>query len=243
MKQAFELRAQRVATLKRTGRLRWIRETGTRARLLESVETRLLPLRERWDDIDAATAPELAEAFLTWAWDLPEVNEAVSEAYRGAPPMRSDFALVLEGWIDGQPMVELARRAGIELDTMLAVHAKVISYVLQVAVEQGVGLLNKLLEASNRELPQAVVDFPEHLRFGVPTPAAKVLAAGGVRHRRASVALGRSPELRTLSGDDRVEVFSVARHLLSDPQRWLPPMGRLVLENTLEDLRRPNADR
>jgi hypothetical protein len=58
--------------------------------------------------------------------------------------------------------------------------------------------------------------------------AAKVLAAGGVRHRRAAVALGRSPELGTLV--DRAVVFSIARHLLDDRERWLPAMGHLVLE-------------
>lgn len=194
---------------------------------------------EQWDDIKAATDPELAEALLTWAWDLPEIAEAVKEAYRGVPPARSEFTRVLEAWVDGQPLIELARRAGIDIDAMLGVHARVISYVLQVAVEQGVGLLKKLLEADDRELAQAVVDFPEHLRFGVPTAAAKVLAAGGLRHRRAAVALGRSPELRTLV--DRAAVFSTARYLLDDRERWLPAMGRLVLENTLEDLREPSV--
>lgn len=235
MKQAFKLRAQRVAAIKNAGRLSWIRETGTRIRMLESVEAKLLPLRERWDDVEAPTDPELAEALLTWAWELPEVAQAVKDAYRSAPPSRSDFTRVLKAWIEGQPLVELARLAGIDIDTMLGVHASVISYDLQVAVEQGVGLLKKLLEASNRELSQAVVDFPEHLRFGVPTPAAKVLAAGGVRHRRAAVALGRSPELETLVGP--AEVFSTARNLIKDRERWLPVMGRLVLENTIDDLR------
>lgn len=238
MKQVFELRAQRVSEIKEAGRLVWIRETGTSARMLESVETKLLPMRERWDDIEAPTDPELAEALLAWAWDLPEMAEAVKEVYRGVPPVRSEFIRVLEGWIDGQPLIELARRAGIDIDAMLGVHARVISYVLQVAVEQGVGLLKKLLEAGDRELAQAVVDFPEHLRFGVPTAAAKVLAAGGVRHRRAAVALGRSPELGTLV--DRAAVFSTARHLLDDREQWLPAMGRLVLENTLEDLQDPS---
>ena len=235
MKQAFKLRAQRVAAIKNVGRLSWIRETGTRVRMLESVEAKLLPLRERWDDVEAPTDPELAEALLTWAWALPEVAEAVKEAYRDAPPSLSDFTRVLEAWIEGQPLVDLARLAGIDIDTMLGVHARVISYDIQVAVEQGVGLLKKLLEASDRELSQAVVDFPEHLRFGVPTPAAKVLAAGGVRHRRAAVALGRSPELERLV--DLVEVLSTVRDLIEDRERWLPVMGRLVLENTIDDLR------
>ncbi|WP_236786528.1 hypothetical protein [Allochromatium tepidum] len=122
----------------------------------------------------------------------------------------------------------------------MVVHARVINYVLQVAVEQGVGLLKKLLEARDRELAQAVADFPEHLRFGVPTPAAKALAAGGVRHRRAAVVLGRSPELVTLV--ERPAVFSTARDPLDYRERWLLAMRRLVLENTLEDLRDPSVN-
>lgn len=236
MKEVFELRARRVAAIKRGGRLAWIRETGTRARMLESVEATLLPMRKRWDDIEAATDPELTEMLLTWAWDLPEMTEVLKEAYRAEPPLPSDFARVLAAWIDGQPLVELARQADVEIDTMLAVHARVITYVLQVAVEQAVGLLQKLLETTGRQLSQAVVDFPEHLRFGVPTPAGRVLAAGGVRHRRASVAVGRSPELADCAGDDRTTVFSTARHILADRERWLPSMGILVYERTLEDL-------
>lgn len=239
MNQVFELRAQRIAAIKVAGRLDWIRETGTRARMLESVEAKLMPMRERWDDIETATDPALAEALLKWAWDLPELKQAIKEAYRDVSPSRPDFAMVVAAWIDGQPLVELARRAGIYIDTMLGVHARVISYVLQVAVEQGVGLLKKLCEASDRELAQAVVDFPEHLRFGVPTTAGMELAAGGVRHRRAAVALGRSPELDSLV--DRADVFATAQLLLGDQERWLPVMGRLVFENTLADLGEPGA--
>ncbi|SDL23032.1 Replicative superfamily II helicase [Franzmannia pantelleriensis] len=237
MKHVFELRARRVSAIKGAGRLGWIRETGTRVRMLESVEVKLLPMRESWDDIAVATDPELTETLLMWAWDLPEVTEVVKEAYRDASPSRSDFVRVLDAWIDGQPLVELARRAGIDIDTMLGVHARVISHVLQVVVEQAVGLLKKLLEENERELSQAVVDFPEHLRFGVPTLAARVLAAGGVRHRRAAVALGRSSELAAIGEDGRASVFPTARRLLDDEERWLPVMGRLVLENTREDLR------
>lgn len=240
MKHVFELRARRVAAIKDAGRLSWIRDTGTRARMLQSVEAMLLPMRARWDDIDSPTAPELTDALLTWAWDLPEVTEALNEAYRGEPPSRSDFAEVLGAWLDGLPPVELARLAGTEIDTMLGVHARVISYTLQVAVEQAVGLLEKLLKASGRDLSQAVIDYPEHLRFGAPTTAARVLAAGGVRHRRAAVALGRSSELAGSAGDDRAVIFAVARQLLDDRERWLPRLGRLVLERTLEDLREPS---
>ncbi|NLF78308.1 MAG: DEAD/DEAH box helicase [Chloroflexi bacterium] len=241
MRQVFELRARRVAAIKGAGRIGWIRKTGAKARMLDLVEAKLLPIRDRWDDIETATDPKLTEALLAWAWDLPEVTEAVKEAYRGAAPSCSDFARVLEAWISGQPMAVIAQRARIDIDAMLGVHARVISYALQVVVEQGVGLLRTLLEANDRELSQAVVDFPEHLRFGVPTPAARVLAAGGVRHRRAAVALGRSPELAVNGGDDRAIVFSTARQLLDDEDRWLPKLGLLVLRNTRVDLRQNSA--
>ena len=99
------------------------------------------------------------------------------------------------------------------------------------------GLLQKLLEANEVVLSQAVIEFPEHLRFGVPTAAGRVLAAGGVRHRRAAVALGQSPELEAVRGDDAAAVFAIARELVGDRERWLPTLGQLVLQNTIDDLR------
>lgn len=236
MREVFELRARRIAAIQSAGRLSWIRETGTRARMLDSVETALLPLRERWDDITAPTDPELVDALLSWAWELPDMKEAVSEAYRDAAPTREAFKQLLVWWIEGRSLVQMATGGGLDIDVMLGIHAKVLSYVLQVAVEQGVGLLTKLLEAREQELAQAVIDFPEHLRFGVPTTAARILATGGVRHRRAAVALGRSLELSAIAADDSAGIFATARQIVEDAERWLPVLGRLVLANTQEDL-------
>jgi hypothetical protein len=179
------------------------------------------------------------KAMLAWAWELPDVLDAVREAYRDDAPSLTDFARVLEAWLDGQPLVEIARRVGLDIDTMLGVHARVLSYVLQVAIEQAVGLLRKLVESNDAELSQAVIDFPSHLRFGVPSVAARVLAAGGVRHRRAAVALGQSPELTSTVSDDRAAIFATARQLVGDRERWLPTLGHLVLQNTIDDLQEP----
>ncbi len=120
---------------------------------------------------------------------------------------------------------------------MLAVHAKVIAYELQTAIEQGIALLRKFCETGGQPISNAVLEFPEHLRFGVPTPAGRILA-GSVRHRRAAVALGATPELVHEAADDREGVLAIARELLSDTERWLPLLGRLVLENTIADLQR-----
>jgi helicase len=90
----------------------------------------------------------------------------------------------------GRPFVEIAERSKVTVDRILAIHAIAQTFVLQTLVEQGVALLAKLLESQGRILAPAILLFPEYLRFGVPTEAARVLAAEGLRHRQAAVALG-----------------------------------------------------
>jgi helicase len=236
MQEVFDLRARRVSGILRAGRLGWIRETGTRARMLDSVEASLLPSREEWDDIVDPTDPGLLDAIITWAWGLQDLQDAVSAEYRDAFPSLETFRRTVGSWIDGHPLVDIASEAGLQMDAMLGVHRGVLTYALQVAVEQGVGLLKKLCEASDRGISQAVVDFPDHLKFGVPTQTACILAGEGVRHRRAAVALGAAAELRPISRDDRAGVIREARRVLQQEERWLPTLGRLVLDNTRFDL-------
>jgi len=52
LESVFELRARRVASVYNSGRLEWIRETGTRPRMLDAVENGLLPTEVAWDEID-----------------------------------------------------------------------------------------------------------------------------------------------------------------------------------------------
>jgi helicase len=237
MHRVFELRAERIIGVRAAGRLSWIRETGARARMLDSVGDSLLSARSRWDDIRSPIDPALVDALLGWAWGLPEIERAIGEAYRDEPPTREEFGDLLRGWLDGRPLLEIGSRAALEMDDMLAVHAKVVTYQLQTTIEQGIALLRKFCEVRGLAISNAVLEFPEHLRFGVPTPAGRVLA-GSVRHRRAAVALGASPELANESGDNRERILEVARELLTETGRWLPALGRLVLDNTVVDLRR-----
>jgi ATP-dependent DNA helicase len=240
MRQVFALRADRIIGIRTAGRLEWIRETGTRARMLDSVQTALLPARESWDDIAAPTDPALLDALLGWAWDLPDIRQAIAEAYRDDRPTREAFGDLVRGWLDGHPLVEIARDVGLTIDDMLAVHARVVAYELQTAVEQGIALLRKFCDTEGRPISNAVLEFPDHLRFGVPTPTGRILA-GSITHRRAAVALGTSPELAHEPADDRGRVLATARELLETSERWLPVLGRLVLENTVADLQRPSA--
>jgi superfamily II DNA/RNA helicase len=242
MREVFELRARRVFAIRAAGRLEWIRETGTRARMLESVETGLLPQRERWDDIEDPADPGLIDALLAWAWELPDVQEAVSQAYRDVVPEREGFRRLVESWIGGKSLIEMAQASELAIDDMLAIHARVITYELHAAVEQGVALLRKFCEAEQRSVSSAVLEFPEHLRFGVPTRAARMIASL-VRHRRAAVALGQTDELANRADEDRDDVIAIAKELILDRERWLQTLGRLVLENTVEDLGAlPSAD-
>ena len=147
-----------------------------------------------------------------------------------------EFKHVLLSWIEGKPLREIARIANIDIDTMLGVHARVISYVLQVNLEQGIGLLRKLTEEQDQELSGAVGQFPDYLRFGVANPASLLLASSGVRHRRAQVTLGECPELSDWENGDQQAFLATARRLVEDRERWLPVLGKLVLENTIADL-------
>jgi helicase len=237
MSRVFELRAERIIGIRAAGRLGWIRETGARARMLDSVETALLPALESWDTIVSPTDPVLIDALLRWAWDLPDIRRAVGEAYGDDRATREAFTQLVRGWLEGRPLVDIATDAALTIDDMLAVHAKVVTYELQTSVEQGISLLRKFCELEGRPISNSVLAFPEHLRFGVPTPAGRVLSSS-IRHRRAAVALGVSPELAGELADDRARVLNGARELLEQTDRWLPVLGRLVYENTIADLLR-----
>jgi hypothetical protein len=240
MRQVFELRADRIIGIRTAGRLSWVRETGTRARMIDLVETALLPALDNWEDITSPTDPGLVDALLGWAWQLPDIRRAIDDAYRGDQPTQEEFGHLIRGWLDGRPLVEIAADAALAVDDMLAIHAKVVTYGLQTALEQGIALLRKFCEIRGRPISNNVLEFPDHLRFGVPTAAGRVLA-GSIRHRRAAVALGASPELAGESGEDRERVIDGARDLLTQTDRWLPVLGRLVLDNTIADLRLPDV--
>lgn len=236
IREVFVLRSQKVASLQRSGRISWIRETGARVRLLDSVESDLLPLRERWDNVESAADEGLIKDLLSWVWVFPEMERSLAKAYRDSVPTLESFAKLVTSWIEGLPLQRISEQEGIEIDTLLGIHGSALSFVLQTAVEQGIVLLKKLVEASGQSLSPAVVEFPEHLRFGVPTAAARVLAAGGVRHRRAAVTLGESRALASVGSDNRQAVFRIARRILEDERGWSKLLGRLVLERTKRDL-------
>jgi len=243
LQSVFELRARRITSIRTAGRLDWIRETGARTRMLDAVETDLLPLRVAWDDVTDPLDPELVAAVLNWAWRQGDLQAALSEAYRidsvSINSIRDSFFETVGLWLSGSRFREMAERASLTMDDMLGVHARVLTFVLQTIVEQGIALLAKFVESQGHILSSAVTQLPDRLRFGVPTAPARVLAAGGVRHRSAAVALGAALIGAGIVSDDRMAVFSAAKQsLLAYRDDWTAHLGALVTTNTLEDVAR-----
>lgn len=241
LRTVFALRARRIVAIRSAGRLSWLRETGARARMLESVENVLIPSRDTWDDVTDPLDPALLDVVLTWAWRQRELQSAVREAYRladGVPieGVRQSFFDVVSAWLAGRRFVEIARELHLDMDDLLGIHAGAVSFVLQTLVEQATSLLYKVLESNGRVLAAAVVRLPDHLRFGVPTETARALAARGVRHRRAAVDLG-GVLVGLVMSDDAATLATAARQaLLTEREDWEARWGRLLFTNTLTDL-------
>lgn len=249
LRQVFELRARRVAGARAAGRLPWVRETGARVRLVDSIVTDLAVRRPRWDDIIEPRDPSLVQAMIEWAWEQPDLVAALRRAYRvpaetpGPGVALEAFTEIVSYWLAGHDFRSLAAQVGLPVDDLLGVHSGVLTYVLQTLVEQAIAVLAKLLESQGQTLAPAVQLFPELLRFGVPTAHACTLAKGGIRHRRAAVVLGGRAELLALPPDNRLQLFIAARRVLdADRNGWRDYLGTLVLQNTLWDLAAGDAE-
>lgn len=240
LQRVFELRAHRILGIRTAGRLEWIREIGARPRMLESVEAGLLVQRATWNDVSDPVDPRVVNTMLEWAWGQTDVQEALRDAHRLADnadtsALKQPLFDTVGAWLEGSRFRDIAPVAKLELDDLLGVHGRVVSYVLQTLIEQGVALLAKLLEGQGHVLAPAVLAFPEHLRFGVSTAAALVFASGGVRHRSAAVELGNA--FRTANVDDRSRLFTAARQgLRVHAAAWQERLGTLVYTNTIRDL-------
>ncbi len=239
LQNVFELRARRVVGIRSAGRLEWIRQTGARPRMLDSVEAGLLPQRATWDDVTDPLDGSIVSTMLDWAWGQADVQDALRDAHRlednaDTSELKQPFLATVDAWLGGSRFRDIALVSKLDIDDLLGVHGGVVSYVLQTVIEQAVALLAKLLEGQGRVLAPAVLAFPEHLRFGVPTAAARVLASGGIRHRSAAVELGNA--LRN-NGDDRATLLALARGSIGTyPAQWEKRLGTLVFKNTLSDL-------
>ena len=217
LRDVFRLRARRVVYTRTIGRLGWIRETGARVRMLDSVESGLLPLRDSWEDLTDPVDPGLVQVMLEWAWSQPDFDPAVRTGFRLGDGVATDSVRgllddIVAGWLAGDSFGVIGDSVGRSVDDVLGAHTSVVAFVLQTLVEQATALLERFVSAQGREMAEAVRRFPDHLRFGVPTSGARILSGYGIRHRRAAIELGVLVSARrplTLS-EDRTTIFSAS---------------------------------
>lgn len=243
LRAVFRLRAARVAGVRTAGRLEWVRQTGARLRMIDTVEADLVNAFGAWETIENPTNDQFVNVILDWAWGHGYLADDIRKVYRlGAQDdingVRESFFTVVRRWLAGDSYAEIAGASGIDLNDVLAIHTGAISYGLQSVVEQGVSLLEKLLESQGRTSSAAVRAFPDHLRFGAPTTAARMLSTFGVRHRRAAILLGRIQEVQASVEDGRARLFEIVAQLLAgNEQAWRGQLGALIYKNTVADMR------
>ena len=241
LRNVFEMRARRVSSIAANGRLDWIRETGARVRMLDVVERDLLPMRDTWDDVDDPLERDFVDALLRWAWQQVELRKAVREGFvldqgQDLDGVQDPFFGFVRSWLSGDQFVVISRDLNVSIDDLLRIYTGAVAFVLQTLVEQAVAVLERVVEARGESVSQAVMRFPEHLRFGVPTEGARVLAAHGLRHRRAMVEIGSAVTERGVV-EDRAVLFEGVRQMLSEnPEGWKARLGTVVFRKTRQEV-------
>lgn len=241
LRSIFALRARRLIALRVGGKTAWARETGAKIRLIDSVEQNLLPLRADWhSDVDPLS-DEIRMTIFQWTWSHPELRKTVKECFRLAEDVDPEtemerFFEIARLWMTGMQFIEIADRVQLPMDDLLGVHTTGITFSLQTLVEQGINLLAKRLETDGIKLAEGVTNFPEHLRFGCPTAASRMLASGGLRHRKSCVQLGNALQSIHFSGNQAETKIAAGSSVRQFAEEWRYSLGELVYQNTLSDL-------
>ena len=212
-------------------------------RLLEFVEQVLLPSRADWTSPVDPVSEELVSAILEWAWQDKELKSDVRVAFRldndeNPEPFKLTFFKIIRQWVRGATFSEIAQSTQMNVDDILGIHTRAITYALQTLVEQGISLLSRLLLAHGMEINEGVTAFVEHLKFGAPSRIGILLANTGVRHRKAYVELGNAMQ-NLISPISSANARAVAlRSLENHSEAWRGALGEFVFSNTLVDVGR-----
>ncbi len=234
----FTQRAQKLVAMRASGRLSWVRSSAAKPRLVDSVIDDLFPRVPDWADIASPLDEHLIKAFVSWSLTQPGFAREAETAFRGATlvSVESTLTLLVQNWIRGLPLIQIAQTTGLDINVLLRTHAKVVLFDLLTLVEQAVAILRQRMEELSEPLPTAVSNFPDFLRFGVSTGPARELMSRGVRHRRAAVQLGN--EIVNDARSILTPNISAARSLLEDEDEWRARLGDLIYHQTVTDVRR-----
>ncbi|MCZ0741818.1 DEAD/DEAH box helicase [Vibrio diabolicus] len=241
LRLVFSLRAMRIKEFQKAGKITWAREAGAKIRLIESVEQNLLPLKADWSVASSSLSDEVRVPIFQWAWTLIELREKVKECFRlgeneNVENYKERFFEIVRLWMSGYRFSDIAAQTSITVDELLTVHSSGITFSLQTVVEQGISLLAKRLESDGVLISEGVKNFPEHLRFGVPTNYGRALAEKGVRHRTAYVQLGTALEHNSWQGTEHEVSMAALNSITGYSDQWRAVLGELVYQNTLSDL-------
>lgn len=243
LRTVFELRAQRLITLRAEGKIAWLRDTGAKVRLLDFVEQALLPSRADWMSPVDPVSDELVSALLEWSWQDKELKADVRTTFRldegeDTESVKLKFFEIIRHWVHGETFSQIAQSTQMDIDDILGIHTRAISYSLQTLVEQGISLLARLLIERGIVVNEGVPAFIEHLKFGAPSNIGILLANAGVRHRKAYVELGNAMRSLAISINS-ANAKAVARQSLdAHSEAWRGALGDFVFSNTLNDVGR-----
>lgn len=212
-------------------------------RLLDFVEQTLLPSRVDWTAAVDPVADELLTAILEWAWQDWELKSDVRVAFRledshNPEQAKPGFFEIVRKWVQGATFAEIAESTRMEVDDVLGIHTRAVTYSLQTLVEQGISLLVRLLLERGIEVNEGVTAFVEHLKFGAPSRIRVLLANGGVRHRKAFVELGNAMQALTTPITAANAKSFARRSLEAHSGAWRDALGEFVFSNTLTDVGR-----
>lgn len=243
LRTVFELRAQRLIALRADGKIAWLRDTGAKVRLLDFVEQVLLPSRLDWTSPVDPVSDELMSVILEWAWQHRELKADVRVAFRlddgqNSEDVKLSFFEIIRQWVRGATFTEIAQSTQIDVDDILGIHTRAITYALQTLVEQGISLLSRLLLERGIEMNEGGAAFIEHLKFGAPSRIGIMLANAGVRHRKAYVELGNAMgglNIPIHSGNVKAVAL---QSLEAFSESWRGALGEFVFSNTLTDVGR-----
>ena len=237
LSDVFRLRASRMLEMRSSGRLAWVRATGGRPRLVDSIIDTLYPRYDRWSTAESPVDEGLLQATLEWAWEQPGFEQEAENSFRRTDitdPLPT-LGTIITAWLEGRPYLEIAEHTGLTVDQLLRIHTKVVLFDFVTLIEQAVAVLEQYVASEGGALSPAVEALPEHLRYGVPTDAARSLMAGGMRHRRAAVELGALSEIAT-NTDIMVSPQVIARSILEDADTWSSRLGPLIYRRTVADV-------
>lgn len=238
----FVLRATRLTELRDRGRLTWVRETGARPRIVESVVDELIPLLDNWDAIESPLDEHLIDALLAWAYRQVDFQRDLRDGFPDSeqiPPQNlpdpTSVRRIVVRWLAGDTFADIATATRREVDEVLRIYGTVISFSFVTLVEQAVAVMERYLAEAGVLIAEPVAKLAEYLRYGVPVPHARLMMAAGVRHRRAALLLGSHPAMTDAQNVLR-EPRDVARELIAARDEWVELLGPFVFDRTVADL-------